>query len=130
MKMRRILFCAALAAFLLPAAAAQKRAAKDPCDDPQAQSEMNICADQRFKAADAALNRVYNQLASKLEGEPRAKFKAAALSWIKYRDDNCDYEASNFEGGSMQPLIYSSCLERMTKARTAELRQQLAEWNQ
>jgi uncharacterized protein YecT (DUF1311 family) len=115
-------FCA-----LLPAAAPQGAAAQDPCSDPQTQAEMNICADKRFKAADAELNRAYNQLARKLEAEARAKLKAAEVSWLKYRDDNCDYEASAFEGGSMQPLIYSSSMERMTKARTAELRGQLKE---
>jgi uncharacterized protein YecT (DUF1311 family) len=115
---------------LCAAASAQKRAAQNPCDDAQSQSEMNICADKQFKAADAVLNRVYNQLASKLEADARAKLKAAEVSWLKYRDDNCDYEAAAFEGGSMQPLIYSSCLERMTKARTAELRGQLKELEQ
>jgi uncharacterized protein YecT (DUF1311 family) len=123
-----MLSCAALSA----AAPAQRRQAKDPCGDPQSQAEMNMCAAKKFKAADAELNRVYDRLASKLEGDADrlAKLKAAELSWIKYRDDNCDYEASLFEGGSMRPLIHSSCLERMTKARTAELREQIKELDQ
>lgn len=123
-----LLSCVALAA----AAAAQRRAADDPCRDPQSQAEMNMCAAKRFKAADAELNRVYNQLASMLGGDADspARLKAAELSWIKYRDDNCVYEADFFEGGSMRPLIHSSCMERMTKARTAELRGQIKEQNQ
>ena len=131
MTMRRIVSAILLALALLAAAPAQKPAQRDPCgDDAQSQSEMNICADKKFKAADAVLNRVYNQLAAKLEAGARAKLKAAEVSWLKYRDDNCDYEAAQFEGGSMQPLIRSSCLERMTKARTAELRGQLKDWEQ
>ncbi|MDT7809731.1 MAG: hypothetical protein QOJ70_3544 [Acidobacteriota bacterium] len=127
----KIIVSAILLSFaLLVAAPAQKRAQRDSCDDAQSQSEMNICADKKFKAADAALNRVYNQLAPKLEADARAKLKAAEVSWLKYRDDNCDYEAAQFEGGSMQPLIYSSCLERMTKARTEELRGQLKDLDQ
>ncbi len=120
-----LLLC--LAAF--SAAPAQKGAQKNPCGDPQSQAEMNICAEERFKAADAALNRVYGQLAAKEEGDSRARLKAAEVSWLKYRDDNCAYEAAGFEGGSMQPLIRASCLERMTKARTAELREQLKEFD-
>ena len=128
--MKRIVHAILLCLALLAAAPAQKPAQGDPCDDAQSQSEMNICADKKFKAADAALNRVYGQLGSKLEAGARAKLKAAEVSWLKYRDDNCGYEAAQFEGGSMRPLIYSSCLERMTKARTAELRGQLKELEQ
>jgi len=117
-------------ALLFTAASAQKRAAQNPCEDPQTQVELNLCADRKFKAADAELNRVYNQLAAKLEAGGRAKLKAAEASWLKYRDDNCAYEEELYEGGSMQPLIYSSCLERMTKSRTTELRGQLKDLNQ
>src|ERR1043165_9259653 len=121
-----MLSCAAL----WTAAPAQRRAPQDPCRDPQSQAEMNMCAAKKFKAADAELNRVYNRLASMLEGDNLARLKAAEVSWIKYRDDNCGYEAGFFEVGSMRPLILSSCMERVTKARTAELRGQISEQNQ
>jgi uncharacterized protein YecT (DUF1311 family) len=129
---RKLLALILSSAALSAAASAQRRAADDPCRDPQSQAEMNMCAAKRFKAADAELNRVYNRLVSMLGGnsDNLARLKAAEVSWLKYRDDNCDYEADFFEGGSMRPLIYSSCLERMTKSRTAELRGQLKEMNQ
>ncbi|HST52974.1 MAG TPA: lysozyme inhibitor LprI family protein [Pyrinomonadaceae bacterium] len=117
------LSCAAL----LINVSAQKRAAKSPCYDARTQLEMNECADKQFQAADAELNRVYKQLVSKAENDP--KLKTAEVSWLKYRDDNCAYEASMYEGGSMQPMVYSFCLERMTKARTAELGVQLKEFD-
>lgn len=124
-----VLSCAALSA---TADAARRRKAKDPCDDAQSQAEMNMCAAAKFKAADAELNRVYNRLASKLgeDSAQRDRLKAAETAWLKYRDDNCDYESSFYEGGSIRPLIHSSCLERMTKARTAELRGQIKELEQ
>jgi uncharacterized protein YecT (DUF1311 family) len=126
--MKRILL-ALLLSFAAAPAPAQRRAAKDPCRDPQSQAEVNMCAGEKFKAADAELNRVYKRLVSKLaddEGQ-REKLKAAETAWLKYRDDNCEYEASFFDGGSMRPLILSSCFERMTKARTAELKEQFDE---
>lgn len=124
-----MLSCAALSA---AADAAQRRKAKDPCDDAQSQAEMNMCAAAKFKAADAELNRVYNRLVSKLgeDSTQRERLKAAETAWLKYRDDNCEYESSFYEGGSIRPLIHSSCLERMTKARTAELRGQIEELEQ
>jgi uncharacterized protein YecT (DUF1311 family) len=113
---------------LLCAAAApaqEKPAEKHPCEDAKTQYDLNICYDKQFKAADAELNRVYNRLASKLGAAERAKLKTSEVSWLKYRDDNCDYEAFLYEGGTIQPSIYSSCLERVTRARTAELREVL-----
>src|SRR5947209_3279519 len=96
---------------LLINVSAQRRAAKNPCGDAQTQPEMNVCAEKQFEAADAELNRAYKQIMSKAENDP--KLKAAEVSWLKYRDDNCDYEASMYEGGSAQPMVYSLCLERM-----------------
>ena len=127
--MKSIASAILLSLALLAAAPAQKQAERDPCvgEGAETQAAMNMCAGNKFKAADAELNRVYNQLASKLEADARARLKAAEVSWLKYRDDNCEYEAAPFEGGSMQPLIRSSCYERMTKARTAELRGQIKE---
>jgi len=128
--MKRSLLALALSCAALSAAAyAQKRAADDPCRDPQSQAEMNMCAAKKFKAADAELNRIYNRLVSRLADNAgqRERLKAAEVSWLKYRDDNCDFEASRYEGGSIKPLIHGSCLERMTKARTAELREQIEE---
>ncbi|MBV9926872.1 MAG: DUF1311 domain-containing protein [Acidobacteria bacterium] len=129
--MKRLFAATLLCTALLGASAsAQKTAPQVSCRDPQSQYEMNVCADRAYKAADAVLNGVYNQLAAKLEEKERAKLKATEVSWLKYRDDNCDYESSLYEGGSMRPLIYSSCMERMTKARTAELREQIKEQEQ
>ena len=116
---------AILGTSLIISVTAQKSPPKDPCANPQTQAEMNICAGKDYKAADAALNRVYNQLTSKLEGAERAKLKDAESAWLKYRDADCDYEASFFEGGTIQPMILSSCFARVTKARTAELREQI-----
>ena len=123
-----LLSCAAL----LTVAHAQKSRAKDPCANAQTQYEMNVCSAEKYKAADAELNRVYNRLVSRLEGDAGqiAKLKTAETSWLKYRDDNCDYVASAYEGGSIKPLIYNTCMEQMTKARTAELRGQIKELDQ
>ena len=126
--MKRIVPAILIAAALLAAAAhAQKREEQSPCADAQTQAELNVCAGRKFKEADAELNRVYNQLTSKVDSMYRAKLKAAEVSWLKYRDDNCDYETALYEGGSMRPMVYSFCLERMTKARAAELRAQIKE---
>ena len=100
-----------------PAAQTQKQ----PCADARSQSEMNQCAFDEYKKADAELNHVYQQLLPKLEAAHQEKLKAAQRAWVTFRDADCEYEAFAFEGGSMQPLIRYSCLETATKARTAQL---------
>ncbi len=125
--MKHILLCAVLCAFPLPAASAktQKQRQTQPCEERPSQAEASGCAHREYQAADAELNRVYNQLAAALDAEDRALLKASELSWIKYRDTNCAFESSQYKGGTMRPMIESFCLTRVTKARTAELREQL-----
>lgn len=128
--MKKIASALLLSCLVLLPVSAQKRAAKNPCDDARTQLEMNVCADKQYKIAAAGLNRIYIRFVGTLDGDMRAKLRAAEESWLKYRDDNCAYEAAVYEGGSMKPMVYSFCLERMTKARTAELRDQIKERNQ
>jgi uncharacterized protein YecT (DUF1311 family) len=109
--------------------AAQKPAAqrKQPCADAQNQQEMNRCAAEEYKKADAELNKVYQQLLPKLEAAHKEKLKLAQRAWLTFRDAHCEYEAFIFDGGTMQPLIQYSCLEAMTRERTKQLRASLQE---
>ena len=94
---------------------------------PETQMELNMAADQAFKKADAALNIVYKQLLNQLDAEGKTKLQAAQRLWLKYRDAECESESDDYRGGSILPMIYSECAERVTKARTAELKDRLTE---
>lgn len=118
---------AACAASLSASAQRKGQAAKPPpCDDARTQLEMNECADREYRKADAELNRVYQELV-RASGRTDARLKAAQLAWIKFRDAECDYKASFYEGGSMQPMTYSFCLADVTSERTKQLRESLKE---
>jgi uncharacterized protein YecT (DUF1311 family) len=93
------------------------------CDDPQTQADMNLCANEAYQLADADLSRVYQQLLQSLPASDREALNEAETAWLIYRDLNCEFEASLFEGGSIQPLMYYSCMERMTDERIALLQQ-------
>ena len=115
-----------LLAFLLAAGAAFGQGAKKaPCSDANSQAEMNICAGKEYKAADATLNRVYQQLVAMLESAEKDQLKEAQIAWIKYRDANCDFVGDQYKGGSIRPMIYGLCLADVTRNRTAELRGQI-----
>jgi uncharacterized protein YecT (DUF1311 family) len=98
---------------------------KPPCSDVDTQTEMNICAGNEYKTADAALNRTYQQLAGMLDAAEKTQLKEAHTAWIKYRDANCDFVGDQYKGGSIRPLIYGLCLADVTRNRTAELRAQI-----
>lgn len=88
----------------------------------QSQSEMNMQALKSYEEADAELNKVYKELVALLDSKEKALLVKAQREWIKFRDAHCVFVANDFEGGSMQPLIYSTCLEEQTRKRIAELR--------
>lgn len=97
-------------------------ARKQACADLMTQNEMNRCAQEGYKKADAELNKVYQQTMAKLSPEHQQKLKTAQLAWIQFRDAHCDCEAFTFDGGSMQPLIKFTCLDSVTKRRTQQIK--------
>lgn len=93
----------------------------------QTQSEMNATAYAKYKKADAELNKVYKQLMAVLDKKEKSLLIQAEKDWIKYRDSHCKFEAAQYEGGSIQPLIYSTCLEELTRKRVAEIKASIKE---
>src|SRR5687768_14603979 len=92
------------------------------------QAEANACARFAFKQADDQMKHVYDQLLSELsgygsDGRAQQKLKQAHSVWLQYRDANCDSEASIYEGGSIRPAVYYSCLASITQERTARMKE-------
>ncbi len=99
------------------------------CSDAVTQTDMNICAHQTYETVDVALNQTYQALTAELSASDQELLTDAELAWIEYRDRTCELEAASYEGGSIQPLIHSQCLTRITENRTAELQAHLNELN-
>ena len=95
------------------------------CNNPQTQSEMNICASIAYQNADRKLNQVYRQLLPKLSASRKQKLISAQQAWIKFRDSSCEFERSAYEGGSLAPMIYGFCLANVTEQRTKDLQRYL-----
>lgn len=123
--MRKLLY---LTVFLALPAAAQEI----DCNNAMNQMEMNFCAAQQYGYADEDLNLAYqlaitqaremDQYISAGEVPAEDMLRQAQRAWITFRDLACDLESTLARGGSMQPLIYYSCLERETRMRTESLR--------
>ena len=91
----------------------------------QTQQEMNLTAKKSYEKADKELNEVYSKLIKSLDKTEIQKLIATQRLWIKFRDSHCEFESSLYEGRTIVPLIYSTCLEELTKKRTAELMQSI-----
>ena len=46
----------------------------------------------------------------------------AETAWIKFRDNDCKFAAGIYRGGSIAPMMYSLCVEKLTKQRTEQLK--------
>ena len=97
------------------------------CQDPETQTDMNICADQTYQVEIMLMNDGYKQLLGETDAKRQQSLKTAQLAWVKFRDLQCEHEASASEGGSIQPLIRSTCLIDLTRQRSKELKALLEE---
>jgi uncharacterized protein YecT (DUF1311 family) len=108
-------------------AALNPAAAADDCKDPITQQDMNMCAGRDAGREDALLNKHYKELVGKLDGKEKAQIKVVQLAWIKFRDLQCHFESDGYEGGSMQPLVHSTCLYKLTRQRNKDLGEMIKE---
>lgn len=123
--MRKILF---IMGFLATPLAAQEV----DCNNAMTQQEMNFCAAQFYGYADEDLNLAYKLAMSQAKEMDRyiaaderpaaTMLRDAQRAWITYRDLACAAESTLVRGGSMEPLMFYSCLERETRSRTESLR--------
>jgi uncharacterized protein YecT (DUF1311 family) len=118
--------------FGIPADTARAQDAPD-CAEQATQADMNTCADLDYEEADAELNTEYQKTRKALGDWDKAAddtsrgavaaLVAAQRAWVSYRDANCEASGFQARGGSMEPMLISSCLADMSRKRADELRQ-------
>lgn len=100
----------------------------------QTQLDLNAQAGAEFAAADAELNRVYQQIRSRYRGEQQFlnKLRDAQRAWIAFRDAELEAIYPPPASGSMQqaygsilPMCLAEQKARLTRERTAQLRRWL-----
>ena len=109
-------------------------AAQEPnCKEPQTQADMTICAGKDYEKADKQLNAEYQKLRKLLTERDKTAdadgkgatdaLVTAQRAWVAFRDANCALSGFQARGGSMEPMLISSCLAEMSGKRAEELRQ-------
>jgi uncharacterized protein YecT (DUF1311 family) len=107
-----------------PSSIAQTRTIN--CSKATATPEVKFCSQQSYQAADKKLNQVYQEVTSSLSSEPKQLLISGQQSWIKFRDNNCNFEVYNSRGGTGYEIFRNGCLERLTKQRTKDLQDYLS----
>lgn len=112
----------ATAAALVLAASAQAQPLN--CANAATQTDMNLCADQAYRQSDADLNAAYQSVTSRLAKDTTklTQLQAAQRAWLFFRDAECAFSSAGTTGGSAYPMVLSQCLDKLTQARTKELR--------
>lgn len=121
--MVRIALFAILAVLSAPAAIAA-----EDCSDAPNQTEMNACAVQALRAAEAALNTAVEQAEARLKDNAAATadLAAAQAAWTAFRDTHCTFETSAAAEGTIRPSMIAMCQADMTIARTETIAGYLA----
>jgi uncharacterized protein YecT (DUF1311 family) len=104
------------------------------CDNAITQVDMNQCAFEDYQVADAGLNAQWTQTSSVMksrdenfesEYDTRSGYFDTLLeaqrAWLGSRDAHCRNKGYIARGGSLEPLLVSSCMAHLTRLRTAEL---------
>jgi len=103
------------------------------CEDAMTTAEMRVCTAEALARADSRLNTAYrdarvaareaDRLHSEVPGNgAEYHLREAQRAWIKLRDADCALAGFPFRGGTMEPVLVTSCLADLTEKRTEDLK--------
>lgn len=88
---------------------------------------MHECISAEIKRQDLRLNQAYKTLVTSLTATRKKQLQQIQRTWIKYRDQNCDFYVDP-DGGSLARVNGGMCLMEMTALRATELENFSAEY--
>jgi uncharacterized protein YecT (DUF1311 family) len=96
------------------------------CPQARTQVDYNHCLADAAAEADSLLNDRYQQVLRHV-GEDRVELlRAAQRAWIRFRDAECAFQASEMAGGSGERSLESLCVARLSRQRAEEFDRILA----
>ncbi len=87
----------------------------------QSQRELNAQAGGSLQKADAQLNATYNKLRARISDAGKKSLQTAQQSWLRFRDQECEFETLGTVGGSIHSMMVAACLTRLTDQRTKDV---------
>lgn len=83
--------------------------------------DMREAAGIEYSRWDDFLNEVYGVLQEQLSEEEIENVRTEQIEWLSIRDLKAEESAKEVEGGTMEPLVYTTSLAESTKERCYEL---------
>lgn len=80
-------------------------------------SDNDACFVAEFVRQDAVLNHVWKMAFARITGSDHTRLLAAQRAWLAARDPFCRKTADAFSGGTIMPVVYSSCRVELTIRR-------------
>ena len=94
-----------------------------PCPmHPQAQLELEGCAEHAILAVDRQINAVNATIFARLAARDRPTFVAGERAWLRYRRASCLTAASKYAGGTLASLIDATCVAARNRVHLREQR--------
>lgn len=87
----------------------------------QTQIEMNSEASEYYKVADKKMTNLYKEIMNSLPKVDKQLLLEAQRYWVKFKESHCKTVEHGFKGGSIQPLVYYTCLLELTEERIKQL---------
>src|SRR3954453_4993239 len=82
-----------------------------PCPArPQAQLELEGCAEKAILATDRRIDAVNAAIFARLAARDRAVFVAGERAWLRYRRASCLPAATRYPGGTLSSLVDADCV--------------------
>ena len=91
------------------------------------QREMDECLAHQSKYSQQQLDSLLRELRPTLQPQQQTLLVSSQANWLKYRDLHCKWQAAFFDGGSIQPTEYTTCVTEINWRRVDELKVDLCE---
>ncbi|MEA5077200.1 MAG: lysozyme inhibitor LprI family protein [Anaerolineaceae bacterium] len=91
-------------------------------DDAKTQYDLNMCVGSYYSRSTEILDILMSDLEYRMGNEFYQNLLKDQKIWLASAKSFCTWEASDYEGGSMQPMIFYSCMTLEYKHRINDLR--------
>jgi uncharacterized protein YecT (DUF1311 family) len=85
---------------------------------------MNAQAGGELRKAEARMDAVYAKVLGKVSNAGKENLQAAQEAWLRFRDQECEFETMGTKGGSIHPMVVAECRRRLTDQRIKDLEDQ------
>jgi uncharacterized protein YecT (DUF1311 family) len=79
------------------------------------------CAEKSILAGDRAIDARAKAIFNLLAPSARSGFVRGEASWLRYRAASCTSEASKYAGGTLEPVLYGTCVVSRNRTHLEDL---------